>query len=227
MGFDPTIKRVPRSQLSDDAAFDITLEDPATGRSAIYRTTRIIADYGAEALRGRGTRVWAVYDTKDTLKRPRVLKDVWVNDDRQREDQVLSDIRDGLSGDPEREHLAAHFLTKEMDADVLVDSQHDNTYHLIRGGHKLAVQEYIWAVEPPPKPIRSATLSTTSTGNIPTPQETPPKAEDLLDHQRQHYRVIFTEVGIALADLTNFEDIFTAISGAIHGGYSLRFKQNG
>ncbi|KAF9517407.1 hypothetical protein BS47DRAFT_531784 [Hydnum rufescens UP504] len=57
------------------------------GKERIFCTKDEISTYAADAVRGRGTRVWSVYDKTDDPEGKTLfaLKDTWVNADRPRE----------------------------------------------------------------------------------------------------------------------------------------------
>ncbi|KIM60287.1 hypothetical protein SCLCIDRAFT_967022 [Scleroderma citrinum Foug A] len=60
-------------------------------RSYIHTSTDILADFGAEVVEGRGTRVFEGYRKGDSDKTPVVIKDTWRECDRRREDVILKE----------------------------------------------------------------------------------------------------------------------------------------
>ena len=63
-------------------------------QEAQFKTVDLLSNVGAEALRGRGTRVWMVRrwvdgaETGDAM----VLKDCWIDSDRTREGDIMAQI---------------------------------------------------------------------------------------------------------------------------------------
>ena len=77
LGYDPTMSRAFHG--GDDNkkyCYDIKIRDHS-GMVTTFRTKDEISTYGADALRGRGTRVWSVYDVANDPggKRLFALKD--------------------------------------------------------------------------------------------------------------------------------------------------------
>jgi len=93
----------------------------------------MLAEFGAEGMSGRGTRVWKVRRKEDTEEdRTYVLKDSWINGDRAREGATLDDIR-GKAPD----ELKKHFLTPLHHGDVRNPDDGlstDDTKSMNRGG---------------------------------------------------------------------------------------------
>ena len=81
LGWDETIKPC---EEGDDRYYLIK------SRQDTYKTLEVLADYGADTLIGRGTRVYKVERQSD--KKVCVLKDVWIDDDRDTEDVIYENI---------------------------------------------------------------------------------------------------------------------------------------
>ena len=95
LGWDETIRRIePTPGSQESIQYDIQVE----GKT--YRTSRIISNIGADALRGRGTRVWEVKEVSSTTGEAfgssLVLKDCWVDVTREREGVILNNIRESI-----------------------------------------------------------------------------------------------------------------------------------
>jgi len=136
LGWDPTIQREripeqvhsspggnssePEREQVDATRYRITVHTRPVGDDGhegpavetVYRTTRIIFDYGADALRGRGTRVFEARRLEDNVEVGElvVIKDVWVDDDREREDRILSQLLNDAD-DKDKELVKKYFLT--------------------------------------------------------------------------------------------------------------------
>lgn len=195
LGYDPTIRRVCRRTAEDDPCFEIDVFEDCTKKTS-YRTSEILADFGAEALRGRGTRVWSVYNIEDANETLHVLKDVWVSSDRSREGDILHKIKELLGAD----HSALkHFLTVLTHGDVYIKSTADDTFSHIRRGAELPIIQWLSAttkVLDPLKQSKSNLSASSSTGGVPTPSH--PNIDIFSPHlelKRNHYRIVFEEIG--------------------------------
>ncbi len=138
LGIDTTMTIV--SEKDDEIPrYDIKVRVPVKSKrttrgSAVtqvltYRTTRLINDDGARSFRGSGTRVWEVVPVVNGVEKSKdihVLKDHWVDDDRQHEGDILKEIMDDSSSDKlAREELAALFLTPIAQGDVYIIDERD------------------------------------------------------------------------------------------------------
>ena len=146
--------------------------------------------------------MWAVYDPEasgpsEPNKKLYALKDCWVNTDRIREGQILTLIKAALKErDPS---LLKRFLTTHMHGDVAIDNELDDTLVLIRRGKRLK-----WKAPQVTESTHTMRTMATSGGavpNLPSAPEEPPKLDAILDHARQHYRIVFTEIGRPLSQL--------------------------
>jgi hypothetical protein len=132
LGWDPTIIRGFR----DDGKryFDITVHDKNSGDKT-YRTTEILFSYGADAIRGRGTRVFEGNLLKDGVPSgPSVaIKDAWVDYDRKREAAILADFY-SAADEADKQLIRQYFLTVLAHGDVTISGDVDHTRELIRRG---------------------------------------------------------------------------------------------
>jgi hypothetical protein len=118
--------------------YDITVrtvshsDGKADTEEVVFRTTELINDDGAAAVRGRGTRVWDVQRMKDgqTVRGATgVLKDSWVDTTRDREEVILRKIKynSGLPEQDDRDLLDDLFLTPTASGDVFIGGVADQT----------------------------------------------------------------------------------------------------
>jgi hypothetical protein len=132
LGWDPTIIR----GFHDDGKryFDITVQDKNSGDKT-YRTSEILFSYGADALRGRGTRVFEGNLLKDGVPSgPSVaIKDAWVDCDRKREAMILADFY-SEANEADKQLIRQYFLTVLAHGDVVIAGNVDHTRELIRRG---------------------------------------------------------------------------------------------
>lgn len=131
LGWDPTM-RIFRKADNDDIRYIIsvqtrTLTDPTSVCTDYYRTGRIVSDYGTIKLRGRGTRVWEVTQcTKEGEPLPgdpttMILKDYWVDADRDREGDIHRQILDDAKQMGKHDEVKAIILTVQAHGVVYVD----------------------------------------------------------------------------------------------------------
>jgi hypothetical protein len=76
-----------------------------------FRTTQILSSYGAESLRGRGTRVFEAVEIDgngDPNGSPVVLKDTWVDSDRTREGNIIASLH-SAANDEDRQLVEEAF----------------------------------------------------------------------------------------------------------------------
>jgi hypothetical protein len=173
LGWDPTIQRERITEQVHSSPGGSSLEPEreqvAATRYRItvhtrpveddgHERTRIIFDYGADALRGRGTRVFEARRLEDNVEvgEPVVIKDVWVDDDREREDRILSQLLNDAD-DKDKELVKKYFLTVLTCGYVIISGKVDHTRDLItRGqdiprGHKFRLPAK--ALDPRPKRV--------------------------------------------------------------------------
>jgi hypothetical protein len=132
LGWDPTIIRGFHG--NGKRYFDITVQDKNRGDKT-YRTSEILFSYSADALRGRGTRVFEGNLLKDGVPSgPSVaIKDAWVDYDRKREATILEDFY-SEADESDKQLIRQYFLTVLMHGDVVVAGNVDDTRGLIRRG---------------------------------------------------------------------------------------------
>ncbi|KAI0089643.1 hypothetical protein BDY19DRAFT_1070382 [Irpex rosettiformis] len=137
LGYDPSISPVERTR--DQRTTKYSIKVTGQGREATYITHQVLANISAEAMQGRATRVWRGKQT-DERGRPighnMVIKDCWIDTDRKREGDILSEILEAAKTSSNPDHLSNiknHFLTVVHHGDVLVDGVKDTTLSLRRG----------------------------------------------------------------------------------------------
>lgn len=221
LGWDPTITRSV-CPITQRTHFDITVQ-PRDGPPVIYRTKGILSSIDAEAVRGRGTRVWkAARLINGKESGPLVaIKDSWVDSDRDREGDILSKIRASATpGSQEADMFKNHLLTVECFGDVMIDGEPDSTDALHRRGaaisatygrlelnlksHRQSLKsEQIPAVNAIPLPISDAN---TDAGAA---------AVDYL--AKTHHRIVFKEVGTPIHAVDSLPVVFEALRNLVFG----------
>ncbi|KAL4074509.1 hypothetical protein V8B97DRAFT_1868896 [Scleroderma yunnanense] len=219
LGWDPTIQRV---LVDGRIQYDISLQSPAESIS-VYRTTRIISDFGAEALRGRGTRVFEAYlkvhperNTPENNTRV-VIKDSWRECDRKREDEIRTEIFSDLEkakGTEAAEADMKYFLTVLQASDVTVDGKKDRTDQLL---HYLPLPvDCGWHTISPSLSL-SRTRHTSSVGCPPSYNSPRHAPKPLKISHRTHSRIVFKEVCTPLFELRNLDDVFETLGDGLQG----------
>jgi hypothetical protein len=115
LGWDPTIIR--GFHADSKRYYDITVHDKDSSEK-IYRTSKILFSYGADALCGRGTRVFEGNMLKDRMPYgPSVaIRDAWVDHDRKWEATILADFFSKANEIDKQQH----FLTVLACGDVVI-----------------------------------------------------------------------------------------------------------
>jgi Fungal protein kinase len=143
VGIRSTMSRVPSRDGNRKYCYDITVCD-YSGKERIFHTKVEISMRGADAMRGRGTRVWSVYDKMDDPEGKTLfaLKDAWVNTDRPREGNTLRTLRGRLTEKGKVDALK-HFLTEVTCGDVHIGRTPDSTGTRIQNGKLFTVNSII------------------------------------------------------------------------------------
>lgn len=219
LGYDTTMRRV--NTIGASPQFDISVfekkETDSKPQHRWYRTRRLLSNIGAEAARGRGTRVWEVVrlDKHDEPVGPsRVLKDCWIDYDRTREGDIMKRIIDSARTPTAKSILEDCLLTVECHGDVYINGRPDDTHALMRRGNAVPTDGYY----PLQRPARSrgkdermyprgSFLFTTKII----------KKEIIGYDDKFHYRIVFEEVGISIDKLDSALDIFKCLTRALPG----------
>jgi hypothetical protein len=214
LGYDPTVTCV---EEDGKMQYDFLVGD------ATYRTLSVLSDFGADALLGRGTRVFQVYNIADTSeKTPRILKDVWVEADRQREGDILADLLDKICSTEQGQGLEdarRHFLTVECHGDVTIDERDDHTKYFWGGQDFPAEYDEMQLPATLTRQVRASQDSRLhSTGGVwVNPLTRMPAKRELRVPTRAHYRIVFEEVGVAALSLKSLREAYQALYDAVEG----------
>lgn len=208
LGWDPTVERV-HDGTKIQYRFKID--------NRFFTTTRPLATYGADAMVGRGTRV---YEALDENKNIVAIKDSWREEDREPEGAILEnifkDIRDKL-GEKEAAEAAKYFVRVQAYEDVVVSGERDKTFNPREEGD--VCLEWITIKI---NPILSETRHLPSQGHIPESDRLPTELARVSAPSadipcRVHTRTVFKDVGIPLMKVTCLYDAFTCLAGARQG----------
>ena len=213
LGYDPTVTHV---EAAGKMQHEFRVGD------ATYRTLSVLSNFGADALLGRGTRVFQVYNTADPTRTPRTLKDVWVETDRKREGAILADLFTKIRSDTQGqsfEDARRHFLTVECHGDVTIDNRDDHTKYFWGGQDFPAEYEEMQLPTTLTRRARASKASyLSSTGGVwVNPLTRLPAKRKLRVSNRAHYRIVFEEVGVAAHSLNSLPDACKALYDAVEG----------
>jgi len=227
LGWDPTIQRV---FVGGKTQYDISLQSQE-GSISVYRTTRVISDFGFEALRGPATRIFEAYLKPDALAgslldHPAhvVIKDSWRESSRKREDEIRAEILSDLEQAKGIEAAAVdmkYFLTIREAVDVTVDGKIDDTHQLLRSSP--LPDNCVWR-QISASPALSQTCHTLSVGYPPSDISGPDVPKPTGIHHRTHSRVVFAEVCTPLFEVRNLDDAFKMLQDALKGLLSKFFE---
>lgn len=220
LGWDPTITR---QRIQGHTFYDITV-DAFEGKGTVpivFRTELILSDFAADALRGRGTRVFKARKlnlaTGQVEGEPVAIKDVWVDDDRDREGWIRAKIEEGAN-EEDTSLIQQYFMTVLHHGDVLIFGQTDHTRNLVMRQADVPSE-----VRFPlrrnqdrgrPEPVPSS--GSTPFSHIPGLTRVP-HAEYYQYHAKVHYRIVYREVAQALHDVQNFAVGFQALIDGTKG----------
>ena len=186
-----------------------------------YRTVRLLSNAGAEALRGRGTRVWEVRELSESdeeLDTPLVLKDSWVDTDRPREGKILEEIRGASRIEKCVEAIVDATLLHTHDyGDVKICGQDDDTHAIIRRGLDLSQHKNTMDIKADP------------TAHKKIISQMSPAGMSLLGKKRQaahpqygtkvHHRIVFQEVGIRMTEVESLAQVFLHLREVVAGAF--------
>ncbi|KAF9264973.1 hypothetical protein L218DRAFT_899195 [Marasmius fiardii PR-910] len=233
LGYDDTMSLHDRKEREN--IFHIQVFDQGRDNEAqpmIFRTIQRITDYTADVLTGRATRVWKVRKVVDgeMVGEDLVLKDTWINDDRQEEHLVLNDIRGQLEAaeDPRLRHFLTCDTAGWVPATKNDPAVKDHTLETHRRRTTFHVSGSLKLAAPSPQAVGTGSQITgVSTGGLPAHPNAsvhgepsfqhPDRMTPLNEDQRIHYRIVFKEVGTPLRLLDTFDHMFFALQGALCG----------
>jgi Fungal protein kinase len=134
LGYDPTMELCWKR---DKWNYKITIKgENNRGKivTKVYETTDIIADMSSN-LRERATRVYEAYDVENPNTKV-VIKDSWVDSNRPKEADTLSEILDDASDDEK-----AMFWTVLIHGVVQIDGREDLTQDLLMNGYLISTDD--------------------------------------------------------------------------------------
>lgn len=218
LGFDPTITPAPAFAGNSERQYDIQVRSK-DGKVDVFRTEKILSNVGAEALRGRGTRVWRVRKLVDGLPTGdgMVLKDSWIDDDRIREGDILAKMRASASDPIQKEIFETHFLHVECHGDVYIGNHADHTGTLLRRGAQVPDDSALFSLERTKSRGAAEKVTKPPIGSGIT-QETRNKEDEPIEFDdKAHYRIVFKEVATGIDSLVSGPEIVVYLRQVLLG----------
>ena len=218
LGFDPTIDRIP----GEPTQLIVTVHpDNDNKYPRRFRTTNIVSSFGAEPLRGRGTRVFEAIEIDRQgceIGSPVVLKDIWIDHDRTREGISLAQLYDEAD-DEDKELVKKHFLTVVCHGDVWTepDILDDTEIGLMRGlkapiDSMFELQQKQLVVSKHQAASGSQGLRATSRLHAPHPT--------LKYMHKTHYRIVFKEKGVTIDLIPSLPEVMKVLTETVTGAFS-------
>ncbi|EKM48777.1 uncharacterized protein PHACADRAFT_132197 [Phanerochaete carnosa HHB-10118-sp] len=211
LGFDDTIVRLPTLDSCGGPQYEILVN------KKWYRTQRLISNIGAEALRGRGTRVWEVRELDRRGGKeigPRlVLKDSWVDADRDREATILENIRKSATTDVQREAFDTYLLHAKDSWDVRTAGNKVDSTRKVICRRPLPPAMRAMAVKKYPDEDKTVDVTLPPQGAIAgTSSEGP---GPVMFAAKVHHRILFGDVGKTIMEAGTLGAAFRVLANII------------
>ncbi|KAF8582551.1 hypothetical protein K439DRAFT_1635200 [Ramaria rubella] len=214
LGWDPTVQRI---YVDGEPQYKFTVHDVegANHVETVFRTTRVLADFSAGALRGRGTRVFEAFqlgsDPRDDT--PVVIKDSWVDIDRAKEGGIRSKFESEADGE-DKAKIQQYFMTVLHYGEVMINGQADRTLDVMLRGQELPEgSEFKLNLKDATTVSRPSSIG--AHPSVPSLARAPHKS--VRYQHKVHYRIVFKEVGMPIHSVTGQLDIFQTLEDATSG----------
>lgn len=183
-----------------------------------------MADYSADSLVSRATRVWLVQDESG---KQYVLKDVWLDTDRPSEHEIRNNLLNDILDKHDRDTLSKHMLTPYAAERLTINGKDDTTDGMmgLKDAQKLSPSTAFDLVNL--KPIDVRTQSVHPGDSTLQPLSGPPKrisveaakadVSDIVIRSKYHYRILFEEYGTDLYHETSLYNVFKTLTDLLNG----------
>lgn len=219
LGWDTTMQHRGGGQ------YDILVRTKSS-ETLTFRTLEILSNVGAESPLSRGTRVWKCKQVvKNRTKGPPVvLKDVWIDDDRRREGDIMSLIRSDyvrLQGPRSEAPIDKFFLPVVCHGDVFINTstnglQLDNTCSLMMQG-RLVQDSPVYDLLPYEGAEDASTQTLTVIGTYHPRVSKKEEPQRVILHPKTHYRLVTASVCSALHEEISLGKFVISLAHAICG----------
>ncbi|KAF8878678.1 hypothetical protein CPB84DRAFT_1793973 [Gymnopilus junonius] len=214
LGFDNTVK-LKYERCKDDFQFEMTVrvhDQIGHEQMEAYQTLETISDYAADALCGRATRTFKAKkaNSQGAEEDIIVIKDVWVDSDRKREQEIYKEIKEAW--DTSYTTDSWPLLTIVGGGDVQLSGHSDTTDRIMRG---LQLQDFKNSFCFGPNPLH---ISSSQTSAIGLPFGAAISGEQTLPHYfkpKTHYRILYEEFGISLSSTTTMRGALDIVKNSI------------
>ena len=209
---------VVQGPSSGELIYNISVHDAKSPSSEplVFRTDGLINDDGAKSPLGRGTRVWRVKrlvdGEPDDSARGRVLKDSWVDEDRDREGDILRQILDTQGLDELlQKALVKLFPTQVVSGDVVIDGKPDSTRDFLDGVTDIPAERvFPLTVSSDHKPSHKDGQPGSDAPLI-VPATDSERVAILKYSKKRHYRIVFVEECKPLSEQTSLHTVFRCL----------------
>ncbi|KAL5485717.1 hypothetical protein ACEPAI_6758 [Sanghuangporus weigelae] len=217
LGWDPTIRVVDPD--ASKRVYQIEVD------GTWYEVLEVLSDFGADAVISRATRVYKVksLDTGKTY----VLKDVWVEDDRDLEHEIYNKILAAVEktcGKEIRKLVASHLLTPFAYWVVPIDGQKDHTKDVMMRGSDLSFEKSFKLsvsksadreISKSIAPMQSTDREVYDEQNAHLGTRAPPEEPRSELRHRIHYRIVFEETATPVWAVTRLSDAFIVLRDCV------------
>ena len=221
LGWDMSIK----STL--DATKNKRLYDIEVG-GEYYHTSEsnMIFDEKADDLVTSATRIWKA--KRDTGGADVIIKDFWLDDERETEDNIRRMILENIKDAEKRQFFEEHTLNSISAGRVKCNGRDDHTRDTILRGH--TVESHNISITPSRSSRKSQgnkSVRVTPGVAAETEDNAQPLSRELVRntrtkyYHRYHYRIAYKEVAVPYYKLRNTDDMITIIIDAVESEYDI------
>ena len=222
LGWDPSVR--PFIREDGERSFHIDVDGET------YETVHFLSGSSSEELLGHATRVWVVRHLASGESS--VLKDVWVEDERDLEHNIYEDILRDVEakyGVDARKEAASHLLTPTRHWLVRMNDVEDHTINVMMRGHEPSFRRKFRVETSRGYKIAPSRSEPCSSSGVKIQD---PRLDDLrnplpwCNHLRKvvgrrHYRIVFKEIATPVHTLRNLAEVFTVLEDGAKGIFPL------
>lgn len=196
----------------------------------MYKTIKVLSALGAEAIRGRGTRVWTAreWTDGDVSGEELALKDCWIDIDRDVEGEIMENVTKAATTAEAKEELAEILLKVLIDGVVrFKDGSVNRTVHGDERKRLITNNTRLYRIARQPSPA----VSVGSSDDDPSPKApgdyrdssdaTWPRAPLIVYPPKKRYRIAFAEICEPLHRIPQLDQRMWALSRASCGMFTL------
>ncbi|KAI0088534.1 hypothetical protein BDY19DRAFT_906556 [Irpex rosettiformis] len=234
LGIDTNMTVVKGEGDDSTLVYDIVLHhDPVEGGREeadpiVVRTVYLINDDGVKYPLGQGTRVWRVdrliHGKVDESAPGRVLKESWVDEDREREGDILEQIKsqpDVATNENVKLAFDGLLLTPVASGDVLIGDLPDSTRGLITRGADIPDTAELFSLQVPnshqPSHTVHGSVSAAETQLSITPCTVRLRQKLIRNLKKRHYRILLAEECKPLSKETSLHNVFLGLAEITDG----------